>query len=140
MRFSSRQRLPEPELNVTPLIDVVFLLLIFFMVSTTFDQRRIIPIQLPEADAEPLRIEQPKRMTLAIDAQGRRYLDGVAVLSDQALVESLAGAGQVGRTLLLEADGAVSHQAVVSVMALARQAGVTDLVFTTQDVAREPTP
>ena len=63
----------EPEVNLTPLIDVVFLLLIFFMVSTTFEHQSRIQVELPEASAEPTTPED-ESLEIIVDAQGRYFI------------------------------------------------------------------
>ena len=71
----------EPEVNLTPLIDVVFLLLIFFMVSTTFEQQSRIQIELPEATAAPEELEEES--IIVIDAQGRYFIGEEQVVNTE---------------------------------------------------------
>ena len=81
MNFRSESR-QDVELNITPLIDVVFLLLIFFMVSTTFERESEINITLPEASKE-LTEAKPDAISVAIDSQSRIYVNGRALINSQ---------------------------------------------------------
>ena len=72
----------EPDINLTPLIDVVFLLLIFFMVSTTFQRDAALTIELPEATAEAA-VADKQSIEIAIDAQGRFYVQGRQLINTQ---------------------------------------------------------
>lgn len=137
MRF--RTRLPEdPEINLAPLIDVVFILLIFFMVATTFDREVELKVQLPEASGEA-RPQEPV-LELTIDAQARYYVNGEQVANRN--VETLARAlGKVAANrndalLVLTVDATAPHQAVISAMDAARQAGLTRLTFTARESGR----
>ena len=125
----------SPEVNLTPLIDVVFLLIIFFMVSTTFDRDSQLMIDLPEASVEPVEVtEEPIEIT--IDAQGRFYVDGKQLVNTQlksikrALLE--AAGERAEPTLVISADAQTPHQAVVSILDAARQLGFFHLTFATQ--------
>ncbi|MCP5142272.1 MAG: biopolymer transporter ExbD [Gammaproteobacteria bacterium] len=132
-----------PEVNLTPLIDVVFLLLIFFMVSTTFTQRGEIKIDLPEASTE--QTEQPvEPLRLTVDADGAYFLDDVPLEADataifQALREA-AGAA-TDRILIIRADAQSRHQDVVRAMDAASRAGLTRMSIATSvkdDAAQAP--
>lgn len=122
------------EVNLTPLIDVVFLLLIFFMVSTTFDRHAKLKVQLPEAAAK---IQQQAKdpVVLSIDAAGKYYINDRQVVNTQldtlkqALLKTVADRQDV--TLLLRADGRTPHQAVVRAMDAASQLGLTKLSIAT---------
>lgn len=124
----------QPEINLTSLIDVVFLLLIFFMISTTFEQSSALQINLPEASDEPTE-QQAQPVILAIDANGtmalneRRLSANDAETVHNALSESLA---DIRRTsLLISADADVAHKHVVTVMDMAGQLGITNLSIAT---------
>jgi len=134
MRLGHRRR-DAPEVNLTPLIDVVFLLLIFFMVSTTFEQASQLEIELPEASAEP-RQQQPESIDLSIDASGRYFVNGRALVNGQVETLRRALEGEAGadsdRVLVINADLRTSHQAVVTAMDAASQAGLVHLRFATR--------
>ena len=122
------------EVNLTPLIDVVFLLLIFFMVSTTFDRHAKLKVQLPEADAKmQQQVKDP--VVLSIDAKGKYYINDRQVVNTQldtliaALQKTVENNPDI--TLLLRADGRTPHQAVVRAMDAASQLGITKLSIAT---------
>ncbi len=125
----------EAHINLTPLIDVVFLLLIFFMVSTTFERESEIEIELPEAGAERGN-RDPEAVEVWIDAGGRIYLDGrrledTRVSSVRRALESLA-LPEPRPPLVIGADARTPYQAVISVMDAARQAGHVNLSLPVQ--------
>lgn len=111
-----RQRRESVELNLTPLIDVVFLLLIFFMVSTTFETRPALELTLPESASAEAAAASPLRVS--ISEQGEYALNGSVVDDRKALQEALAGRVDVARKqgLVIEADARARHQAVVAVL------------------------
>lgn len=124
----------QPDINLTSLIDVVFLLLIFFMISTTFEESSSLQVSLPEASTDPTEQTQ-QSVILAIDA------DGVMALDDQVLPEGDENAlrsaltealPQIRRSaLVVRADGEVAHRHVVTVMDMAGQLGITNLSIAT---------
>jgi biopolymer transport protein ExbD len=123
------------DINLTPLIDVVFLLLIFFMVSTTFNRDSELSIELPSASAEA-RKRQPDAIEVAIDAQGRFYVNGRQLLNTQPktvrqALKSAAGDKQ-SPPIIINADAKTPHQAVVQVMDAARKLGFVRLTFATR--------
>ena len=122
----------ELELNITPLIDVVFLLLIFFMVSTTFTRETQIKIVLPEAEAEA-RQSAANELELVIDAGGN-YFIGEQALPNTSLAQlrlSLgeAAAGREDRPLIIRADAGTPHQAVMKALDAAGQLGLSRITF-----------
>lgn len=133
MKFQSRQG-EEPEVNLTPLIDVVFLLLIFFMVSTTFERETEITLELPEATGDPIATEK-KVVEISIDAKGRYYINKQEVINTQ--IDTLKRAIQkaVGEDeepqIILSADKDTPHQAVITAMDASRQLGFVHLTFAT---------
>lgn len=138
MKFR-RQRTEDEGINLTPLIDVVFLLLIFFMVSTTFTKRTQLSVDLPEAVGEQ-KSEVPKQIEIMI------AVDGSYAVNDQVLVnnkiETLKAAitklseGNNKVPLVVTADAKTPHQAVVQAMDAAGQLGFAHLSITT----RQPEP
>jgi len=126
----------EPvDINLTPLIDVVFLLLIFFMVSTTFNRDSELSIELPAASADAQQ-QQIDAIEVAIDAKGRFYVNGRQLLNTQAktLRQALqAAAGDSDSPpIIVSADAMTPHQAVVQVMDAARELGFVRLTFATR--------
>ena len=134
------QRRDDVELNITPLIDVVFLLLIFFMVSTTFDRESEINITLPEASEEYTEVEIDK-IEISIDAEGRIYVNEQVLLNSQlnTIREALRNAAYDldEPQILISADAEATHQAVVRVMDAARQLDLVKITFATTALEEE---
>ena len=133
MNLSSRRR-EEPTIDLTPLIDVVFLLLIFFMVSTTFRRESDLQIDLPEASTKSPQTEQ-HQLILGIDADGnysvndRALPDGRRETIGAALAEA-AGEDR-DQALIIRADARTPHQAVVTAMDAAGRLGFRRLAIAT---------
>ncbi len=129
LRHSKKE---APEVNITPLIDVVFLLLIFFMVSTTFQREAELSIELPEASSEAPESVDP-RIEIAIDATGRYFVNGRPLVNRQpeTIRKALkqASEGRKSAPVVISADANTPHQAVVTVMDAARQLGLVKLTF-----------
>ena len=134
MNFRSGRR-DEIDLNITPLIDVVFLLLIFFMVSTTFERKSEINLTLPEA-AEEQTETRLETVNVAVDAQGRVFVDDKPLVNARlaTLRAALADAveGMEEPMVIINADAEASHQSVVRVMDAARQLSLTRITFATR--------
>ena len=125
----------DPTVDLTSLIDVVFLLLLFFMVSTTFERQALLKVDLPEASQVEERAEQPERLELVIDNEGRMYLnDQRLVDSDartvRAAMEQAAGNDRT-LPLVLRADRMTPHHHVVTAMDVAAQLGFANLSIAT---------
>lgn len=135
MQFRHHRK-DEPEVNLTALIDVVFLLLIFFMVSTTFDRQSEISIELPEASGKPL---EKKKFVLEvnIDAQGRYFVNQQRVKDDRISTLKralrLTMAKHKKPQVIISADRNTPHQAVIRAMDAARQLGLVNLTFATTE-------
>lgn len=127
-----------PELNLTPLIDVVFLLLIFFMVSTTFERESQITIELPEAGGEELVVEK-RVLDITVDREGRFFVNQQEVINTQVATLKIAISKAVGEDrkipVLINADAQSPYQSVMSVMDAASQLGLVNMTF----VAHKPT-
>jgi len=134
------QRSDEVNLDITPLIDVVFLLLIFFMVSTTFEHNAEINIVLPES-TEELSEAKPDAINIGIDVQGNIYINERPLLNAQlstirdAISEAIVGLDEV--PVIISADAQVSYQSVVKVMDAARQVGLVRITFATLKIEEE---
>ncbi|WP_444913676.1 ExbD/TolR family protein [Microbulbifer sp. TRSA007] len=130
-----RQTTEQEGVNLTPLIDVVFLLLIFFMVSTTFTKESHLKLNLPEA-AGPQSVDQPKYVEILISADGSYSVDGQALINKKinTLKSALSevSAGEYNRPLVITADATAHHQAVVRAMDAAGQLGFVNLSITTR--------
>jgi biopolymer transport protein ExbD len=126
------------EVNLTALIDVVFLLLIFFMVSTTFDRTARIKVSLPEASSKATQ-QQNEPLVLLIDAKGNYFLNDRQVVNQQletlkqalekTITQSKADYSEV--SLILRADAKTPHQSVVRAMDAASQIGLSRLSIAT---------
>jgi biopolymer transport protein ExbD len=126
-------RKESPELNLTPLIDVVFLLLIFFMVSTTFDKESRIKVELPTAATQDEQVEDEKVLQITVDANGRFYVDEREVVNTDAdtLKRAIEKAAGVRRDLpvIIKADARASFQSVFKVMDVTSQLGFVNMTF-----------
>lgn len=122
------------EVNLTALIDVVFLLLIFFMVTTTFDRHAKLKVSLPEASTKATQ-QQTESVVLSIDAKGNYFINDRQVINTsldtlkQALQKTIGEDRDVG--IVLRADANTPHQSVVRAMDAASQLGLTKLSIAT---------
>jgi len=137
-----RRRPADPEVNLISLIDVVFLLLLFFLLSTTFNQQSSIHVDLPKASAQQEKVQEDT-VTLAIDAAGEFYVNGQRVVNRQveSLKRALMNVIGVGKKppLVISADAKTPHQAVITAMDAARQVGLVHLsIATTQTSDSKP--
>ena len=129
----------DPEINFIPLIDVLLVILIFLMVTTTYQRVAELQITLPEADAEAVK-QRPKEVNVGVDAQGRYVIDkNVFTFSTVgALGEMLKRAAGDAKdpVVIINADANATHQSVIHVMEAARQAGLVHITFATQTPAK----
>ena len=129
---------PEPEINLIPFIDVLLVVLIFLMLTTTYSRYTELQVVLPVAQAESLQ-QRPHELVVTVDAQGRYALDRQLLAGTeaqdlkQALGEALRQNENGSETVLvISADQAASHQAVIRVMEAARRSGLERIVFATR--------
>jgi biopolymer transport protein ExbD len=125
----------EPEINLIPFIDILLVVLIFLMLTTTYNKFTELQVNLPVADAKAQR-ENPKEIIVAISSDGRysinkEVLDGANV---EILTRALALSAQDNRevVIIISADAAATHQSVINVMDAARRAGLVQITFATQ--------
>ncbi|SDS36651.1 biopolymer transport protein ExbD [Halopseudomonas xinjiangensis] len=134
-----RQKLDEVGVNLTPLIDVVFLLLIFFMVSTTFTRETQLKIDLPQAGSgETVDSAAPQQIEVTISAAGETAIND-KVLIDPSLEKLMAAlqresAGNNNLPVIITADAQTPHQAVITAMDAAGQLGFGRLRLTTSQM------
>jgi len=138
MNFRKRQR-DEPEINLIPFIDVLLVILIFLMLSTTYSKFTELQVRLPVADTDAQR-DRPKELIVAVGADGNfsvnrnaiagRSLDALA----QALTEGATGGKDT--VIIISADASARHQSVITVMEAARRAGLNQITFATQSSAQ----
>jgi biopolymer transport protein ExbD len=131
-----RGRGKEPlEINLVPLIDVMMVILIFLMVTTTYSKYTELQINLPTADAEK-QLERSNEITILVNAQGQYVINKtpVAFRTIEQLADELkrAAASAKEPVVVISADAATTHQSVVRVMEAARLAGLSQITFTTQ--------
>ncbi|MDA8447926.1 ExbD/TolR family protein [Paracidovorax valerianellae] len=134
-----RQRPTEaPEINLIPFIDVLLVVLIFLMLSTTYSKFTELQLTLPVADAEQQR-DHPKEVIVAVAADGRYAINKSAVdgKSVEVVSQALAAAATAGKdsVVIISADANSPHQAVVTVMEAARRVGLSQITFATQSTA-----
>ena len=134
MKLSLRPRI-QPEVNLTSLIDVVFLLLIFFMVSTSFVRQSQISVQLPEAESTAVIEEVPDQIEIMITATGVYLVNGRELINNRAetirnALQKVA-AGRNDLPLTISADANAKHQDVVTAMDVAARLGFTKISIAT---------
>lgn len=139
MNFRPQQR-EGIDINLTPLIDVVFLLLIFFMVSTTFDRYSDLKIELPQASIEPTD-QVDKSIEIAIDKEGRFFINRKEVINAESVTVQAAIRKVLGERnslpVVVRADANTPHQAVITALDAAAKLGLTRIsIATSQDAAK----
>ena len=138
MQFRSRQRREEPEINLIPLIDVLLVILIFLMITTTYSRYTELQIQLPTAEAERAQ-QRPQEIVVSVSSRGvysvnKQVLEqkDVTSLADQLRAAAGPNTGGQPPVVIVNADAQATHQAVINVMEAARLAGLSRLTFATQ--------
>ena len=131
------------QINLTPLIDVVFLLLIFFMVSTTFDKESKLQIRLPEATAQPSKTALPEYLEVQISQNGQFAITAPGEEESKVLINSdvdnlrrameAAIAEKTDVVVIIRADSQATHERVVRVMDSARQLNLLQVTFATKN-------
>jgi biopolymer transport protein ExbD len=138
MNFRPRQK-DEPEINLIPFIDVLLVVLIFLMLSTTYSKFTELQLKLPVADADAQR-DYPKEVIVAVSSDGRYSIRGTPVQgrSVDAVAQALSQAAQAGKdsVVIISADAAATHQSVITVMEAARRSGLDHITFATQSSAQ----
>ena len=134
MKFRKHKR-EEPEINLIPFIDVLLVILIFLMLSTTYSKFTELQITLPVANAEQAR-DRPSEIIVSVAADGRyavnrKPVEGRSVELLAAELKAAAG-GSSDMTIIVSADATATHQSVINVMDAARRAGLPRLTFATQ--------
>jgi len=133
MNFSRAEE-DRLDVNLTPLIDVVFLLLIFFMVTTTFNQQAELRVDLPEASSQEQSMEVIP-IEITIDPSGAYYVNGQSLANNQAktlfLFLQKIVAGDNEKSVIIRADATTPHQAVVTAMDTVAKVGVSNLSIAT---------
>lgn len=139
MNFRKGQGREDPEINLIAFIDVLLVILIFLMVSTSYSKFTALQITLPTADAEKA-MERPFEINVIVDAQGRYAINNtrVAVQNPEALAEELtavaaaSGKANVDPVVIIAAEATATHQSVINVLEAARIAGYSKVTFAAQ--------
>jgi biopolymer transport protein ExbD len=141
MNFRRHPR-DEPEINLIPFIDVLLVVLIFLMLSTTYSKFTELQLKLPVADADAQR-DYPKEVIVAVSRDGRYSIKGVPVAgrSVEAVAQALVDSAKAGKdsVVIITADAAAPHQSVITVMEAARRSGLNQITFATQSSAQAGT-
>ena len=137
MNFRRGRHREEPEINFIPLIDVLMVILIFLMVTTTYSKFTELQINLPEATADKAP-ERPQVINVAVDAAGKYAINNIAIAPANAdsfalALQNAAKEASIKEPIIaIGADAGAQHQAVINIMEAARLAGYTKVSFTTQ--------
>ena len=135
MNFRKAQMREEPEINLIPFIDVLLVILIFLMMTTTYNRFAELQINLPEASAEQSK-DRPNLINVAVDANNKYAINNAAVPFDgvQGFAQALKRAAGENKdpVIAISADAAASHQSVINIMESARLVGFSQISFTTQ--------
>jgi len=139
MNFRPRQK-EEPEINLIPFIDVLLVVLIFLMLSTTYSKFTELQLRLPVADADAQR-DYPKEVIVSVTSDGRYSIQGNAIAgrSVESMAQALGEAAKAGKdsVVIITADATAPHQSVITVMEAARRAGLSQITFATQSSAQD---
>ena len=143
MRIRDHRTFDEPDINLVPLIDVILVLIIFFVVTTTFDARSMLKLELPQATGEPATSENDALVVL-VNADGRYFVHDREVLRTDAdalrqVLAEVAG-GDRDRPVVLRADARTPHQAVVTALDAVGQLGFTRVSIATAPEVRQAAP
>ncbi|MBJ2159117.1 biopolymer transporter ExbD [Variovorax sp. IB41] len=129
----------EPEINLIPFIDVLLVVLIFLMLSTTYSKFTEMQLRLPTADVDAQR-DYPKEVIVTVSADGRYTVNKAAVadrnVNTVAAALGAAATGGKDSVVIISADASSPHQAVVTVMEAARRAGLMQITFAAQSTAQ----
>ena len=135
MNFQRGQQRDEPEINLIPMIDVLLVILIFLMVTTTYAKFSELQINLPQAAGEQSK-DKPVQVNVAVDAAGNYQINDTTVSFSNiaTLSEALTKAanGKPDTVITINADAKATHQSVINVMEAAREAGLVRITFATQ--------
>jgi len=139
MNFQRGRQREEPEINLIAMIDVLLVILIFLMISTTYSKFSGLEINLPTADATQNK-EQPNEINVVITAAGEILVNKAAIPGREiqaiaSAMKRLAGDGKEP-VVIINADAKATHQSVIDVMQAAQQAGLSHISFATQQAQR----
>jgi biopolymer transport protein ExbD len=142
MNFRKGRPREDLEINLIPFIDVLLVIVIFLMVTTTYSKFTALQVTLPTADAQKA-LEQPFEINIAIDANGRYAINNkrIAARDAQGLSEEMqavvrSSGSKADPVIIINADALATHQTVVNVMEAARMAGYPKLTFAAQSSSK----
>lgn len=132
MRFTTTQRRQQAEINVTSLVDIIFNLLLFFMLTTSFSQSAGLEVRLPSASATDAQV-RPRDLVIALTRDGHTVVEGQSLTPAQ-LKERVQALKErdAGSTVIVQADKEVSHGRVVEVLDAVKQVGLKSVAIATQ--------
>jgi biopolymer transport protein ExbD len=135
VNFKKNRTTPEPEINLIPFIDVLLVVVIFLMLTTSWTRLTEINLTLPVADAQK-QTERPRQIILSVTSQGQYAINKSPVggSSVSALAAVLMPLASKEVTLVISADAMASHQSVVNAMEAARRSGLSQITFATQSM------
>ncbi len=137
MNFRPRAK-EEPEINLIPFIDVLLVVLIFLMLSTTYSKFTEMQLRLPVADTDAQR-DYPREVIVAVSSDGRYMVNRtpIAARGTEDLATAIGEAAKAGKetVVIISADATATHQSVITVMEAARRMGLTQITFATQSSA-----
>lgn len=134
MNFNRQKQTEEPEINLIPMIDVLLVVLIFLMVTTTYSKFSELQINLPQANGDTTK-EKPQEITVTVDAAGNYQINNSPITfgNVQNMAELLKHDAKGPDTVIvIDADAKSTHQSVINVMEAGREAGLTRITFATQ--------
>ncbi|MES2632720.1 MAG: biopolymer transporter ExbD [Pseudomonadota bacterium] len=138
MNFQPRKK-DEPEINLIPFIDVLLVVLIFLMLSTTYSKFTELQLRLPVADSDAQR-DYPREVIVSVSNDGRYSVKGTPVIGRDvnAVAQALSEGAKAGKdsVVIITADAAAPHQSVITVMEAARRIGLNQITFATQSSAQ----
>ncbi|MBK7814946.1 MAG: biopolymer transporter ExbD [Rhodocyclaceae bacterium] len=140
MNFQKGRLREEPEINLIPMIDVLLVILIFLMITTTYSKFAGLEINLPTADAQAQK-QEPNEINVTITATGaltvnKRAVSSAGVDAIAAALRAEAGDGTRDPVVVINADAKATHQSVIDVMQAAQQSGLSHISFATQQAQR----
>ncbi len=143
MNFQRGRQKEEPEINLVPMIDVLLVILIFLVITTTYSKFAELEINLPQASADQVdkNVAQPNAIDISVDALGKYTINKNPIIfnsieSMRDALQSAAGT-QTDPFVVISADAKATHQSVVTVMEAARLAGYNKITFTTETDATQ---
>ncbi len=135
MKFKRHRENEEPEINLIPMIDVLLVVLIFLMVTTTYSKFSELQINLPQAAGDNTK-EKPRSVTVSVDAAGNYAINNNSIafsnIANMATMLRQAAGNSGDTVIVINADAKSTHQSVINIMEAGREAGLTHITFATE--------